>query len=63
MKMINKQLRAQLKQLHAELQQADAHDLQQREMLQARANDRANDIEQLRKVGGLCPRSCDPKNS
>jgi hypothetical protein len=43
--MNNEQLRAQLEQLHAELQQADAIDPQQRDILQARAND----IEQLLK--------------
>lgn len=49
--MNNEQLRAQLEQLHAELQQADAIDPQQREMLQARAND----IEQLLKREEIKP--------
>jgi hypothetical protein len=49
--MNNEQLRAQLEQLHAELQQADAIDPQQREMLQARAND----IEQLLKRDEIKP--------
>jgi hypothetical protein len=37
--MNNEQLRAQLAHLHAELQQADALDPQQRELLQTLAND------------------------
>ena len=49
--MNNEQLRAQLEQLHAELQQADAIDPQQREMLQTRAND----IEQLLKREEIKP--------
>lgn len=49
--MNNEQLRAQLEQLHAELQQADALDPQQRERLQARAND----IEQLLKREEIKP--------
>jgi hypothetical protein len=49
--MNNEQLRAQLEQLHAELQQADAIDPQQREMLQGRAND----IEQLLKREEIKP--------
>ena len=49
--MNNEQLRAQLEQLHAELQQADAIDPQQREMLQARAND----VEQLLKREEIKP--------
>ena len=49
--MNNEQLRAQLEQLHAELQQADAIDPQQREMLQARADD----IEQLLKREEIKP--------
>jgi hypothetical protein len=49
--MNNEQLRAQLEQLHAELQQADAIDPQQREMLRARAND----IEQLLKREEIKP--------
>jgi hypothetical protein len=49
--MNNEQLRAQLEQLHAELQQADAIDPQQPEMLQARAND----IEQLLKREEIKP--------
>jgi uncharacterized protein DUF4404 len=43
--MNNEQLRTQLEQLYAELQQADAIDPQQRDILQARANE----IEQLLK--------------
>lgn len=49
--MNNEQLRAQLEQLHAELQQADANDPQQREMLQGRANE----IEQLLKREEIKP--------
>jgi hypothetical protein len=49
--MNNEQLRAQLEQLHAELQQADAIDPKQREMLQGRAND----IEQLLKREEIKP--------
>jgi hypothetical protein len=49
--MNNEQLRAQLEQLHAELQQADAIGSQQRELLQARAND----IEQLLKREDVKP--------
>ena len=49
--MNNEQLRAQLEQLHAELQQADAIDPHQREMLLARAND----IEQLLKREEIKP--------
>jgi len=49
--MNNEQLRAQLEQLHAELQHADALDPQQRERLQARAND----IEQLLKREEIKP--------
>jgi len=49
--MNNEQLRAQLEQLHAELQQADAIGPQQRELLQACAND----IEQLLKREDVKP--------
>jgi hypothetical protein len=49
--MNNEQLRAQLEQLRAELQQADSIDPQQREMLQGRAND----IEQLLKREEIKP--------
>ena len=49
--MNNEELRTQLEQLHAELQQADTIDPQQRDMLQARAND----IEQLLKQEEIEP--------
>jgi len=49
--MNNEQLRVQLEQLHAELQQADAVDPQQRDILQARAED----IEQLLKQEEIKP--------
>jgi L-rhamnose isomerase len=49
--MDNEQLRAQLEQLHAELQQASALDPHQREQLQARANE----IEQLLKREEIKP--------
>lgn len=49
--MNNEQLRAQLEQLHAELQQASALDPHQREKLQARANE----IEQLLKREEIKP--------
>ena len=49
--MNNEQLRTQLEQLRAELQQADAIDPQQRDILQARAND----IEQLLKRDEINP--------
>jgi len=49
--MNNEQLRTQLEQLYAELQQADAIDPQQRDILQARANE----IEQLLKREELEP--------
>lgn len=49
--MNNEQLRAQLEELHAELQQATALDPSQREKLQARANE----IEQLLKREEIKP--------
>jgi len=49
--MNNEQLRAQLEQLHGELRQADAIDPQQRDILQARANE----IEQLLKREEIKP--------
>jgi len=49
--MNNEQLRTRLEQLHAELQKADAIDQQQREKLQARANE----IEQLLKREEIKP--------
>jgi hypothetical protein len=49
--MNNEQLRTQLEQLHAELQQAGAIDPQQRDILQARVND----IEQLLKQEEIKP--------
>ena len=51
MRMNNEQLRAQLEQLHAELQQASALDPQQREQLQARASE----IEQFLKREEIKP--------
>ena len=51
MRMNNEQLRAQLEQLHAELQQASALDPHQREQLQARANE----IEQFLKREEIKP--------
>ena len=49
--MNSEQLRAQLEQLHAELQQATGLDQHQREMMQTRAND----IEQLLKREEIKP--------